>query len=533
MGVMGVVAADCENSENVGLKKSVREMPKSEKFNNSSITVSRSRFKLWMIRTTTLILLWTCMVQLTALGEMWAPRILKGWPSCYSSSSLDVPTTTTTTHHKLVATPMLAVAKQRTVTVLPPKRIYKNNGYLMVSCNGGLNQMRAAICDMVTIARYLNVTLIVPDLDKTSFWADPSDFEDIFHVDHFIESLRDQVRILKQLPPRLKLRAQRGMVYSMSPISWSNISYYHDKILPLIRKHKIVHLNRTDARLANNGLPLEVQKLRCRVNYHALRFTSQIEELGKKMIRLLRKNGPFLVLHLRYEMDMLAFSGCTHGCTLKEEQQLTQMRYAYPWWKEKVIDSESKRRDGLCPLTPEEVTLILKALGIDRNLRVYIASGEIYGGQKRLANLSSSYPNLVKKETLLEPSDLRFFQNHSSQMAALDYLVSLESDIFFPTYDGNMAKLVEGHRRFLGHRKTIFLERKHLVTLMDKYETGLLSWEEFSSSVKAGHADRMGAPRRRTVIPNKPKEEDYFYANPEECMQMVLDQPWTTFSSSL
>ncbi|KAL5682640.1 hypothetical protein ACJX0J_009025, partial [Zea mays] len=29
------------------------------------------------------------------------------------------------------------------------------------------------ICDMVAIARSLNVTSIVPELDKTSFWNDP------------------------------------------------------------------------------------------------------------------------------------------------------------------------------------------------------------------------------------------------------------------------------------------------------------------------------------------------------------------------
>ncbi|KAL8132271.1 hypothetical protein AgCh_007957 [Apium graveolens] len=389
----------------------------------------------------------------------------------------------------------------------------------MVSCNGGLNQMRAAICDMVAIARYLNVTLIVPELDKTSFWADPSEFHDIFDVDHFISSLRNEVRILKQLPPRIKRRVELGLFYTMPPVSWSDISYYHNQILPLIQKYKIVHLNRTDARLANNGQPLEMQKLRCRVNFSALRFTTQIEELGRKVIKLLRQNGPFLVLHLRYEMDMLAFSGCNQGCSNEEVDELTRMRYAYPWWKEKIINSDLKRKDGLCPLTPEETALTLRALDIDRDIQIYIAAGEIYGGEKRMASLTAAYPKVVRKETLLGSSDLGYFQNHSSQMAALDYLVSLESDIFIPTYDGNMAKVVEGHRRFLGFRKTILLDRKLLVDLIDQYNHGSLNWDEFSSAVKEVHSDRMGNPTKRLVIADRPKEEDYFYANPDECLQ--------------
>ncbi|XP_041002527.1 rhamnogalacturonan I rhamnosyltransferase 1 [Juglans microcarpa x Juglans regia] len=476
---------------------------------SKSLMVLRPRMKLFVIRVITIMLICACVAQLMTLGELWRPRVLKGWPSCFSPSELPL-------HAELPAAPIKVAS--------PPKRIYKNNGYLRVSCNGGLNQMRAAICDMVTIARYLNITLIVPELDKTSFWHDPSDFHDIFDVNHFIKSLRDEVRIVKELPSRLKRRVEKRKLYSLSPISWSNMSYYLDQILPLVKKHKVLHLNRTDARLANNGLPLEIQQLRCRVNFNALKFTSQIEELGRRIVRILRQKGPFLVLHLRYEMDMLAFSGCTHSCNSYEVEELTKMRYAYTWWREKVINSTFKRQKGLCPLTPEETALVLSALGIDRNVQIYIAAGDIYGGERRMAPLVEAFPNLVTKDSLLDPSELSYFKNHSSQMAALDYLVSLESDLFVPTYDGNMAKVVAGHRRFLGFKKTLLLDRKLLVGLLDQYNDGALSWDDFSSVVKQIHANRMGSPKKRVIIPAKPKEEDYFYANPYECLQLQ-DEP--------
>ncbi|KAL9255255.1 Rhamnogalacturonan I rhamnosyltransferase 1-like protein [Drosera capensis] len=495
------------------------------KFRNSM--VNKSKMTVWMMRGIGIVLLWTCFYQMMGIWDAFTPILIKDWPSSNSENTMAA----------RVSADFIAIDSRH--HRLREKRVYKNNGYLMVSCNGGLNQMRAAICDMVVIARDLNATLIVPELDKASFWADPrfdrslfvaipnifesyqafsygvelygSDFQDIFDVNHFIVSLRDEVRILKDLPPRLKIRVEMGQYYSLAPI------------LPLLLKHKVVHLNKTDARLANNGLLIEIQKLRCRVNYDALKFTSEIMELGRRVISILKQNGPFLVLHLRYEMDMLAFSGCTQGCSEEEAEELTKMRYAYPWWKEKVIVSDMKRKQGLCPLTPEETALTLRALGIDPNIQIYIAAGEIYGGKRRMRALSAAFPNVVRKETLLNPENLRFFLNHSSQMAALDYIVSLESDIFVPTYDGNMAKVVEGHRRFLGYKTTISLDRKFLVETIDQFSNRPLSWDEFSSSVKEAHADRMGSSRPRMVIPDKPKEEDYFYSNPYECLD--LEQP--------
>ncbi|ESQ33009.1 hypothetical protein EUTSA_v10004114mg [Eutrema salsugineum] len=457
-----------------------------------SQAVLKTRLKVWFVSVCSSILIWTCLIQLFATDELWHSRFSTGLTNQISRFSFPV---------EPIQPP----------SPLPPRRNYTSNGILRVSCNGGLNQMRAAICDMVTVARLLNLTLVVPELDKKSFWADPSDFEDIFDIKHFIDSLRDEVRILRRLPNRYSNKYGHKL-FEMPPVSWSNDKYYLQKVLPRFRKQKVIHFNRSDTRLANNGLSLDLQRLRCRVNFQGLKFTPRIEALGSKLVRILQQRGPFVALHLRYEMDMLAFSGCNHGCTEEEAEELKKMR-------EKEIVSEERRVQGMCPLTPEEAVLVLKALGFQKDTQVYIAASEIYSGARRLALLKESFPRIVKKEMLLDPTELQQFQNHSSQMAALDFIVSVASNTFIPTYYGNMAKVVEGHRRYLGFKKTILLNRKRLVELLDLHNNKTISWDQFAVSVKEAHEGRrMGEPTHRKVISNKPKEEDYFYANPHECI---------------
>jgi len=46
-------------------------------------------------------------------------------------------------------------------------------------------------------------------------------------------------------------------------------------------------------------------------------------------------------------------------------------------------------------LTPEEAALVLRALGFGRETQIYIAAGEIYGGERRLAQLRALFPRIV------------------------------------------------------------------------------------------------------------------------------------------
>ncbi|KAI3756525.1 hypothetical protein L1987_56346 [Smallanthus sonchifolius] len=363
-----------------------------------------------------------------------------------------------------------------------------SNGYLLIAASGGLNQQRTGITDAVVVARILNATLVIPELDHHSYWKDDSDFANIFDVDWFISFLAKDVPVVKRVPDKI-MRSLEKPPYTMRVPRKSEPQFYLDEVLPILVKRHVLQLTKFDYRLAND-LDEELQRMRCRVNYHALRFTKPIQNVGEKIVMEMRKMAPrFIAVHLRFEPDMLAFSGCYYGGGDKERNDLGEIRKRWTTLPETSPDGERKR--GKCPLTPHEVGLMLRALGFENNTYLYVASGEIYGGEETLKPLRELFPNLYTKEVLAN-KELEPFLPYSSRLAAIDYIVCDESDVFVTNNNGNMAKILAGRRRYMGHKRTIRPNAKKLNALFLKRDK--IPWESFAKKVIAAQQGFLGEP---------------------------------------
>ncbi|XAR59264.1 hypothetical protein NMG60_11015008 [Bertholletia excelsa] len=367
----------------------------------------------------------------------------------------------------------------------------KSNGFILVSANGGLNQQRVAVCNAVAVASLLNATLVIPKFLYSNVWKDPSQFGDIYEEEHFLNSLKDEVNIIKELPNHLK-----SLHFEAIGSLVCKTCYYIRTVLPILLKNGVVHFLGFGNRLGFDPLPFELQRLRCKCNFHALKFVPKIKQVGALLIKRLRKyeaarsmldkqllgnylsNSPleendsiggvskYLALHLRFEVDMVAYSQCEFGGC-------------------RPISAVELRRLGRCPLTPEEAALVLAGLGFKRGTFIYLAGSKIYGGQSRMHPLTSLYPNLVTKEELLTPRELAPFRNFSSQMAALDFIACATADVFAITDSGSqLSSLVSGFRTYYGGGRapTLRPSKKRLAAILSENNT--ISWQNFEERIR-------------------------------------------------
>ncbi|KAF5462205.1 hypothetical protein F2P56_018232 [Juglans regia] len=364
------------------------------------------------------------------------------------------------------------------------------NRYLAIATSGGLNQQRTGITDAVVAARILNATLVVPKLDQKSFWKDSSNFSEIFDVDWFISFLSKDVKIIQHLPRK---GGETLDPYTMRVPRKCSERCYESRVLPVLLERHAVQLTKFDYRLANK-LGTDLQKLRCRVNYHALRFIDPILHMGEKLVRRMKMKGKhYIALHLRMLLWWWRKGKERTGCNTEE-----------------ISNPEKERRHGKCPLTPEEVGLMLRALGYGSDVHIYVASGEVYGGEETLAPLKALFPNFYSKETIATKEELEPFSSFSSRMAALDFIVCDESDVFVTNNNGNMARILAGRRRYFGHKPSIRPNAKKLYRLF--LSRNNMTWETFASRVRTFQRGFMGEPKE--VRPGRGE----FHENPSTCI---------------
>ncbi|RZC87327.1 hypothetical protein C5167_041379 [Papaver somniferum] len=80
---------------------------------------------------------------------------------------------------------------------------------------------------------------------------------------------------MKKLPKELDT-ATRAVTHFRS---WLGMEYHQDEIARMWDGYQVIREEKSDFSLANNNLPPDIHKLRCRTLYSALRFSPLMEAM--------------------------------------------------------------------------------------------------------------------------------------------------------------------------------------------------------------------------------------------------------------
>ncbi|KAK3007354.1 hypothetical protein RJ639_017829 [Escallonia herrerae] len=350
--------------------------------------------------------------------------------------------------------------------VLIEKRQKVQREWRSESTTSCCNLLCLQVCNAVAVASLLNATLVIPKFLYSNVWKDPSQFGDIYQEEYFTNTLKDEVDIVKELPPHLRsldVVAIGSQITDAEIPKEASTHEYVDIILRLLLRNEIVHFLGFGNRLGFDPVPSELQRLRCKCNFRALKFVPKIQEVGSLLIRRIRKHdatrsmldkqllgnfisnvplkghdtirghSKYLAVHMRFEVDMVAYSLCEFGGGEAEKNNLQAYREIhFPLLIERLkklkpISPAELRKLGKCPLTPEEAAL----------------------------------------------------------MAALDYIACATADVFAITDSGSqLSSLVSGFRTYYGGGRapTLKPSKKRLAAILS--ESSTIGWNSFAHRVK-------------------------------------------------
>ncbi|CAL0326764.1 unnamed protein product [Lupinus luteus] len=306
-------------------------------------------------------------------------------------------------------------AKARSNYSVPKEQ---SNGFIYAKVFGGFAKTRSSICDLVAISRLLNATLVIPEIQESTLSKGTSlkfkSFSYVYNEEEFIAYLKNDVIIVKTLPGSLMERRERNEFPTFKPKSSASPNFYIKEILPKLKKSKVIELIIANGGALQSILPpnmAEIQRLRCRIAFHALQFRPEIQMLGRQMVNKLRALGqPFLAYHPGLLRDTLAYNGCAELFqdvhTELIQHRRAQMIKEGILKEELIVDSHLQRDKGLCPLMPEEVGILLRVMGYSSKTIIYLAGSETFGGQRILIPLQAMFTNTVDRTSLCSKKEL-------------------------------------------------------------------------------------------------------------------------------
>ncbi|XP_051147926.1 protein MANNAN SYNTHESIS-RELATED 1 isoform X3 [Andrographis paniculata] len=292
-------------------------------------------------------------------------------------------------------------------------------GYVTFSLTNGPEFHVSQIADAVVVARYLRAVLVIPKI-RQSATGDDREFEDVYSVEKFIESLESAVKVVKSMPWGV---SGHNLTVVKVPNRVTK-EYVAEHIGPIFRARgniKIVtYFPSVNMRKNNN-----VEPAACLGMFGTLEPQREVGEVVELMVNRLRSSsngGQLVAVDLR--MEVLEKKGC--------RQQLGPQKSCYG---------------------AKEVGVLLRNMGFDKGTTV------VYVTQTRWHNnlyaLKDLFPKTYTKESILPMERKEGILNSEALEKAIDFYMCSESDVYVPAISGLFYANVAGRRIASGRTRIL------------------------------------------------------------------------------